>query len=175
MYRKDLATDCGMWGLWDSEAYKSIDNYDKWEPLFVEDEDIQKQVESTSFIPIYIHSDGVCSFEVKIDGSLSEREKKYICVSSEKYLFHSSGKAYLSGIDNIGFTFNENEVLELPLAEGYYAVTVHLISWDEEPGAYLENGEISPDALPDFIVIIESGAAPDGAYRKNIETFDEPQ
>ena len=175
MYRKNIATGCGMWALWDFETYKAIDDYDKWEPLFCEDEDIQKQVETSNFVPVYIHSDGVCSFEVKIDGSLSEREQKYVCVSSEKYLLHSNGKVFLSGIDDIGGSVSESGAIALPLEAGYYAVTVHLLSWNEEPGAYLEDGSVSPDSLPDFVVIIESGAAPDGEYRKTIETFDEPQ
>ena len=44
MYKKDLHTASGMWGLWNYDTYKHIDDYDKWEPLFCEDEDIVKQI-----------------------------------------------------------------------------------------------------------------------------------
>ena len=40
MYKQDLFTNSGMWALWDYETYKDVDDYDKWEPLFCEDEDI---------------------------------------------------------------------------------------------------------------------------------------
>lgn len=64
-------------------------------------------------------------------------------------------------------------MIELDLPEGYYSVKTYLISWDEEPGAVLENGEISPDALSDFVVIIESGVNPETEYRTKINTFSE--
>ena len=31
MYKKDLHTASGMWGLWNYDTYKHIDNYDKSE------------------------------------------------------------------------------------------------------------------------------------------------
>lgn len=173
MYKKELAADCGMWGLWSFDAYGYIDDYDKWDKLFCEDEDIEKQVLTGSFVPFYIHSDGVCSFVVKVDEPLSERESKFVCVKSEKYLFRAKGKTFLSGTENIGEDADDESCLAIDLPEGNYAVTAHLISWDEEPGAYLENGEVSPDALPDFVILIESGASPDGEYRQSVETFEE--
>lgn len=51
MYKKDLTTASGMWGLWDYDTYKHIDDYDKWDSLFCEDEDIIKQIESHYFVP----------------------------------------------------------------------------------------------------------------------------
>lgn len=86
MYKKDLATASGMWGLWNYDTYKHIDDYDKWEPLFCEDEDIVNQIKSRYFVPINIMEDGCCSFTIRIDEKISEREKKYICVQSEVYL-----------------------------------------------------------------------------------------
>lgn len=29
-----------MWGLWDYNTYKHIDDYDKWDSLFCEDEEV---------------------------------------------------------------------------------------------------------------------------------------
>ena len=67
MYKKDLNTASGMWGLWNYDTYKHIDDYDKWYVLFCEDEDIIKQVESHFFVPVYIFEDGCRSFTVRID------------------------------------------------------------------------------------------------------------
>ena len=64
-------------------------------------------------------------------------------------------------------------MIELNLPEGYYSVSVYLLAWDEELGAYMENGEISPDALSDFIVVIKSDANLENEYRIRINTFSE--
>lgn len=139
MYKKELGTASGMWGLWNYDTYKHIDDYDKWDRLFCEDEDIVKQIESQYFVPIYIFEDGCRSFTIRIDEEISEREKKYICVQSE----------------------------------GYYSVQTYLIAWDEEPGAFLNDGEISANALSDFVVIIKSDANRNREYRTKINTFSE--
>lgn len=64
-------------------------------------------------------------------------------------------------------------VIELDLPGGYYNVKAYIITWDEEPGAYLENGEISLDVLPDFVIIIKSNANLESEYRTRINTFSE--
>lgn len=173
MYKMNLHTASGMWGLWNYDTYKHIDDYDKWEPLFCEDEDIVKQIESHNFVPIYIFEDGCMSFTVRVDEELSEREKTYICVQSEEYLLKSTGKVIVSGIDKIEKGINSDKVIELDLPEGYYSVKVYIIAWDEEPGAYLDNGDVSPDALSDFVVIIKSNANLESGYRTRINTFSE--
>ena len=173
MHKMNLHTASGMWGLWNYDTYKHIDDYDKWEPLFCEDEDIVKQIESHNFVPIYIFEDGCMSFTVRVDEELSEREKTYICVQSEEYLLKSTGKVIVSGIDKIEKDINSNKVIELDLPEGYYSVKVYIIAWDEEPGAYLDNGDVSPDALSDFVVIIKSNANLESGYRTRINTFSE--
>ena len=174
MYKQDLSTSSGMWALWDYDTYKMVDSYEAWEPLFCEDEDIEKQIAKHTFVPIYIHEDGCCAFTVKINEALDEREEKYLCVKSEAYLFHINGKAILSGIDNIASSVSEADGISIDLPEGYYSVTVCLISWDEEPNAYLPDGSISPDALSDFVVLIHTESNPEGKdYRSSIETFEE--
>ena len=173
MYKKDLHTSSGMWGLWNYNTYKHIDDYDKWEPLFCEDEDIVKQIESHNFVPVYIFEDGCRSFTIRVDEELSEREKRYVCVQSEEYLLKSTGKIVVSGIDEINKEISPNNVIELDMQEGYYSVKIFLLAWDEEPGAYLENGEINPDALSDFVVVVKSNADLKGEYRTKINTFSE--
>ena len=141
--------------------------------LFCEDEDIVKQIESHYFVPVYIFEDGCRSFTVRIDEDITEREKQYICVQSEEYLLKSTGKVIVSGIDKIDQKINPDRVIELDLPEGYYSVKTYLIAWDEEPGAVLENGEISPDALSDFVIIIKSDVDSEREYRTKINTFSE--
>lgn len=173
MYKKDLHTASGMWGLWNYNTYKHIDDYDKWESLFCEDENIVKQIESHNFVPIYIFEDGCRSFTIRIDEEVSERENRYVCVQSEEYLLKSTGKIVVSGIDEINKEISSNSAIELDVQGGYYSVKIYLLAWDEEPGAYLENGEISPDALSDFVVIIKSNANLEREYRTRINTFSE--
>ena len=170
-YTQCLATGSGMWGLWDYESYKMIVDYDKWEPLFCEDEDIEKQIAQKAFVPVYTHEDGCRQFTVKIDGALSDREQKYVCAQSGKYLFYSNGRAVVSGIDNIAADVRKEEGIIFDLPKGFYVVSVFLIDWGEEPGAYLEDGSISPNAISDFVVILKSNAGLNKTYCRSIETF----
>lgn len=171
--KKDLLTNSGMWALWDYQTYKEVDEFDKWEALFCEDEDLEKQIENKSFVPVDIFEDGCFSFTLKVDEELSEREKNYVCTKSEEYIFYSNGKAVLSGIDVINTEVTTEEAIMIDLPEGYYSVSVFMIDWSEEPGAYLENGNISPNALSDFIVLLKSNADKNKIYRKRINTFSE--
>lgn len=173
VYKKNLTTGSGMWGLWDYETYKEVDDYEKWEPLFCEDEDIQKQIEKKAFVPVYIFEDGCRSFTLKIDCGLSEREKAFVCVKSEKYLFYSNGKSILSGIDCINTNVAEDEAIIFDIPKGFYEVSIFLLSWDDEPGAYLENGSVNPNALSDFVVVLKSNANEKESYRQRINTFSE--
>lgn len=169
---KCIDTMSGMWGLWDYVHYQDVASFDDWEKLFCEDEDIEKQIAASAFVPVYIHSDGCCQFRVKVDSPLSERETKYLLVQSEEYLFHTDGRAVLTGIENIGCNALEEEGIFLELAPGDYAVSVCLIEWDKEPGMTLEDDSPAPDALPDFVVLIRSGANAAQPFRQKLDTFD---
>lgn len=173
MYKNDLNTNSGMWAVWDYEAYKDVDAYDQWEPLFCEDADIERQIKNRTFIPINISEDGCCSFTVKVDEELNDREQKYVCVQSEPYLLRTSGKVIVSGIDYINQNMYAKNSIVLDLPAGHYTVKIYLIGWDEEPGAYLDNGEVSPNALSDFVIVLRSNANPDDIYRERINTFSE--
>lgn len=54
MYKQDLDTASGMWALWDYDTYKNVNSYEEWEPLFCEDQDIEKQISKHAFVPINI-------------------------------------------------------------------------------------------------------------------------
>lgn len=170
---KALATMSGMWALWDYEQYKNITSYEEWEKHLLEDADIEKQIDMAKFVPVYIHSDGCYQFRVKVNETLDKRERKYVMKQSEEYLFETNGTAVVSGIDNIDGNVRDDECIKLTLDKGAYSVVIYLIEWDEEPGMVLENGEAAPNALPDFIVNINSIKNTTGTYRTSIETFDE--
>ncbi|MBQ0065373.1 MAG: hypothetical protein KBT48_06380 [Firmicutes bacterium] len=150
-----------------------MDDYDKWEPLFCEDEDILKQIQKKTFVPFTIFEDGTRTFSVRIDDKLTEKEDKYKIVHSEKYLFQTQGKAILSGIEYIDKKVEEKESIILDLQPGTYEVEVYLLAWDEDPQAFLPNGQISPKALSDFVVLVHSKTDPNKKYRERVNTFSE--
>ncbi len=168
---KILGTNSGMWALWDCESYKDVTDYEHWEPLFCEDKDIEKQIETNAFVPIYVHADGIRSFTLRINEELSEKEENYIITKSEEYLFSTSGRIAVSGIDYISSDVVEQQTILAEVPKGYYSVEIVVIAWDDDPEAFLENGEVSEDALSDFVVILRSDADPHGAYRKSVDTF----
>ena len=171
-YKKELSTMSGMWGIWDYDTYKDIDDYEKWEKLFCEDEDIENQIAAKTFVPLYVHENGIRAFTVKINGQLSEREEKYAFMKSDRYLIKTSGKVVISGIENINAQIRE-DTLPILLTAGIYSVSAYLIAWDNEPGAILENGEVSSDALSDFVVLISSEPDENYPYRTSVNTFKE--
>jgi hypothetical protein len=171
--RGAFMTDSGMLCLWQSAAFASIHDYDSWEEELLEDEDIIRHIQRGELVPINIRSDG--SFEVEIrmgeKEALNEREKRHLLVSSMPYLFRSTGQLHVSGLEHVTAKPGSG-VGSLQLKPGDYAVTIHLISWDEEPGSKDEQGKPKPDALPDFVVLLEPTSQKDRTYRTAVETFD---
>lgn len=88
-------------------------------------------------------------------------------------MFQSNGKLILSGLDSIHKDVKSSDAIIVDIADGLYSVQVYLISWDEEPGAYLDNGKINPDALSDFVVLVKPNANPENVYREKVNTFSE--
>lgn len=172
--RKTLSTDSGMFGIWDPKSFKMIIDYDTWEKEFLEDNDILQHIIKGTFIPIYFHSDGAFEFEVRIGTkgnvqNLSDREKKYLVVSSECYKFKSNGELCLSGIEYIERNPDEN-VAHLAISKGEYSAIINIIAWDDEEGMKEEDGTPTPDALPDIIIIMNP-IMEEISYRIDVETF----
>ena len=165
-------TNSGMLGLWDYSAYQHIKNYDAWEPEFVEDEDILRNIKNATYVPINIQSDGAYSVEVKLNEAteLSSREQKYLTVTSQPYLLKTEGKVALSSMETVGNDPVEN-IKILSVDPGEYAVQIHLIGWDKEPGSKGADGAPSDNALPDFIVCISRNDGQLKQFRQEIETF----
>lgn len=168
-----------MLAIWDPQHFSSVTDYDTWEPLLLEDEDIAKHIEAGAFVPLYIHSDGAYECNVRIGTTatpvaLTERERKYSLVQSEPpYLFCSTGRLCISGIEHIeGKPGSSVGILPLETAE--WNVVVHLIDWPMEPGGKTADGKPSATALPDFIVLVNPATERLASYRKKVETFEEP-
>ena len=176
--RGAFRTDSGMFGVWDSKHFSDINGYDDWEEEFLEDVDIQRHITAGHFVPINIHSDGAFEFEVRVGttespSELSSREKQYLTVSSRAYLFRSTGELNISGIEFVEATPGSN-VGKLQIPSGDHTVTVHLIAWDEEPGARDAQGNPTAQALPDFVILLNQSDSTAQSYRTEVQTFEEP-
>jgi hypothetical protein len=177
--QRALITDAGMFALWDREAFLGAVDYDSWEAELVEDEDIQRHIHAGHLVPIGIHSDGAFGFAARV-GSVdapavpSERERRYLTVSSEPYRVRSPGRLHLSGIEHIHAEPEAASVMALDVPAGDWAVTVHLLEWDSEPGMKDAQGRPTPDALPDFLVLLNPATRTEG-FRQSVDTFDLPE
>ncbi len=169
--KKVLVTGSGMWGLWDYNEYKNIQSYDDWDKLFCEDDDIKGEILKSKFVPININTDGCFEFCIKLNEVLSDREKQYVVVQSEKYQLITDGVLYLSGLEFINKDINETNTVAINLNSGEYAITIYLIEWDKEPGMKNPDGTPNDNALSDFIVQIEEVSENNTGYRKEIKTF----
>lgn len=152
---KVLTTSFGMWGLWDYEKYKNVENYNEWSVFFDEVDDIMKQITSHSFVPINIGSDGAFEFKVIFEEDLNDRERKYILVSSKPYLIKSSGLLKLSGIEYIGGKIKDRDCITIPTGENKFVVVIHLIDWKAEKSRFSSDSQFLSRTLPDFIIEIK--------------------
>lgn len=167
-----VRTDAGVLGLWCPSAFNAVDDYDSWETHV--NERLPDAIAAGEFVPLNIGSDGAWGVRVTSSAkALSDRERQYEAVTSDPYLLVvSGGEAALSGVEHVGFS--SNAALRIPLDDGRYAVRSTLVSWDEEPGAFGDDGRPSDHALTDFVIQI---LAEDGSeiYRIDEMTFDSPE
>jgi hypothetical protein len=171
-----VATDAGMLALWDPRRFTGVVDYDNWDRQLGEHEDIARHIRTGALVPINIRSDGAFGVLVRIGGlgelaHLTEREDRYRLVTSDAYLFHSSGRLWLSGIEDVGAEPGP-ETVRYDLPEGRYSVVIHLIAWEDEPGSVNEDGTPSESALSDFVALVNPAAADQDAFRLAVETFD---
>ncbi|MBC6451699.1 DUF6386 family protein [Actinokineospora xionganensis] len=161
-------TSAGLCAVWQPEAFAHVVDLDTWEDHVAEDEALIRQIAAGAFVPINIGGDG--AFQVVIRQTpLTERERRYLLVSSEPYLLISKGSVNLGGLENVGEYVGDGEELELPA--GRYSVYVHLIDWKLEPGSFAD-GEPTASALPDFVVEVAPETDADQVYRGQVRTFN---
>ncbi|MFD5078912.1 hypothetical protein [Streptomyces sp. NPDC058371] len=174
-----MATDAGMLALWDPQRFSDIVDYDTWDPQLGEDEDVERHIRAGAFVPINIRCDGAFGVLVRIGAvgrpaELTEQEGRYCLATSDAYLLHSSGQAWLSGIEAVGAeAWSETVQFDLPAAR--YSVVIHLIAWEDEPGSHNEDGTPSKTALPDFVALINPAGSARGNFRSAVATFDRPE
>lgn len=176
--RGTVATNAGMFLLWNPEQVARVVDYDSWESELLEDEDIGRHVAAGSAIPINIGADGAFEMVVRVGSgetpaSLTEREARYLTISSDAYLFSSDGVARLTGIEDVGIG-SPNAGLRASVPAGRWSVAVNLIAWDEEPGARDSSGNPGHGALPDFVLLLTPARTGKYAYRQELATFPEP-
>ena len=170
------ATDAGMHVLWNPSHFTDVTDYETWESALLEDDDIIRRIEAGELVPINIGSDGAFQFLVRVGAVgrapvLTRRERQYLVVSSQPYLYLSDGTARLTGVERVCADPGP-AAPALTVPAGPSAVTVHLIAWDDEPGAKDAQGQPVPGALPDFIVLIGPEDMTYRPFRTRLQTFD---
>lgn len=166
-----VTTGAGMLALWRGSAFADVDGYDAWEERV--NERLAEAIESGELVPVGIQTDGAYGVRVAVaPDAPTEREATYTVVTSEPYLLVADcGPVWLSGIEAVGD--GQSSPMGLSLPEGRYSVRVSIIAWDEEPRAFGPDGRPGPDALPDFLVLVEPSH--DGDTFRTVEnTFDAP-
>ena len=171
-----IVTGAGMCGMWSPAAFSAVVDLDAWEAALLAEEDIAAHVAAGSFVPLNVGGDGAFGVVARVGATgapagLTQPERDWLLVESEPYLFVSAGAAVLSGIEQVAA--DAGEALSLAVPAGRWRVTVALIEWDAEPGSRDHSGGPGPDALPDFVVLVDPDART-GPYRSSILTFDQP-
>ncbi|MBN9523083.1 hypothetical protein J0H58_31975 [bacterium] len=170
MHRGTYPTACGMHCLWDQAPFAGVTDYDTWARELLDDADIGRHVGAGHLVPLNIGSDGAMEVEVRVRAAgLTEREEKYLIVRSDPYRLLATGPVGVSGLEHVAVPPGPN-VGAVPLPPGEYAVTVHLLAWDEEPGMRTDDGPAA-GALPDYLVLVNP-AAPGTRYRAAVQTFE---
>ncbi|MEV4600516.1 hypothetical protein AB0K15_24320 [Amycolatopsis sp. NPDC049253] len=169
-----MATDAGMFGLWSPAAFAYIVDYDTWESDLLKDDDISRHITAGAFVPVNIGDDGAFQVLARVGSAsasadFTQRERRFLLVSSEPYLFITDGNARISGIEHLGARSDAG--LHVPLPPGRWTVTIALLEWDAEPGQMDADGQPARTALPDFTLLINPAQAA-GHYRTEIQTFD---
>jgi hypothetical protein len=164
-------TDSGICAVWDSASFAGIVDYDTWDAALGEDDGVAWHIEAGAFVPVNIQSDGAFGVLVRVGGpgQLTEREARYVFLTSQPYLFVSSGEAWICGIERVGGP-SDYDGFKVAIPPGRWKVIVHVLDWNAEPGSVGQDGRPTASALPDFVVLL--GPDTGGPYRTNPVTFD---
>jgi hypothetical protein len=173
-FSETVVTGAGMFGMWSPPAFRGVIDYGTWEAELLEDQDIFRHILAGVFVPIHIHSDGAFQFLVRIGtpsvpAELTVREREFLVVVSDPYLFVATDGAILSGIEHAGARPGPH--LQVPLPPGRWQVIVSIVDWTAEPGMQDGRGDPLPGSLPDFTLLMNPERGPAG-YRTAVETFD---
>lgn len=165
-----LRTSAGLCAVWQPEHFSAVTDFDVWEDEVAEDVALVRHIDAGALVPLNVGGDGAFQVVVRA-GGLTEREARYVIVSSDPYLLISQGVIEFGGLESIGTHLGG--AFSAPLAAGRYAVTVHMIDWEAEPGGMTDEGGPSENALPDLVVEVRPES--EGLdYRKAVTTFPPP-
>jgi hypothetical protein len=172
-----VRTDAGMCALWSPASFHDVTDYGSWERELLDDADVARHVRAGSVVPINIGSDGTFAVRVRTTSgpenvAPTEREARFVMVSSEPYLFETQGGAFVSGLEHI-CRDPDPPALSVPIGPGRWAATVYLVDWEAEPGSKEPSGQPAPGALPDFLVVVNPALSIEG-FRQEVATFERP-
>jgi hypothetical protein len=170
-----IATDSGMFAIWDADSFETIIDYDSWAEKLENDREILEHIDLGVFVPINIQSDGAFQFVVRLGDAdekeqLSSREQKYVVVASEPYLLDVKSEIYISGIESIGNP-KPPENLKIPAQENRHSVVIYMLDWEKDKADSNPQDVESFELLPDFVVLINLENIHTD-YRKKIITFE---
>jgi hypothetical protein len=136
--------DAGMCALWNPERFATIVDYDTWARELSTDDAILRRLRRGALVPLNLGFDSGFGVTVRLGpcdtAVLTERETRYLVVSSDPYLYMSDGQLCVSGLEHIRANPDTLTVTRITLAPGRYQVTAHLLDWEAEPGAKDETG-----------------------------------
>jgi hypothetical protein len=164
-----------MHALWSPDAFKSVSDYDSWAVELEEDKDVRRHVRKGSLVPINVGGDCVAEIELRVGplgGGLTSREQRYLVVTSKPYRLVSHGRIAVGGLEHVEATASR-PARSAALPSGEWSVVIHLLAWDDEPGAKTKSGKPSSKALPDYLVILSS-ERPEGRFRTSLHTVPPP-
>ena len=175
------ATDAGMLCIWDKLAFDGVEDYDSWEAQLCEDEDIRRHIKAGHFVPINTNQgvDGAFAVHLRVadasgSAELTDRERTYLLAESKPYLFVSSGRLWISSLEDVS-GMPGPEIGSMEISVGRHAVKVCFLGWDEEPGMQDKKGRPKPGALPDFVVLLNPVGLKARRFRRKVHALDTPE
>lgn len=171
--KKTLSTQSGMCCVWDKKIGQTIDSYEKWETLFLDDKDRLMHIQNQQFVPININANGAFEFTVRYgdDVILNEREQNACIAQSNTYALYPTENIVVSGIEHIEEPLNDKFSIEIPInTEKLYRVEIYLIDWKAEKNYVDKKGFPKDGALSDFVILIKPADTLTVFY-KGLDTF----
>ncbi|BAV10189.1 hypothetical protein SAMN05421788_104441 [Filimonas lacunae] len=168
-YKQVLDTHAGMWALWNPAIRKDVQIDKKNAPAQLA---LTQWIKQQLLVPVNIENSGSLEFWVRVgrEAKLTDRERRYVVVSSAHYGIVSDGRLCLSGIEYVRDRIDAGHVCIIDTNHARHVVTLFIIDWKAEPGMLNSDGVPSRLALPDFIVLISQAQA-EKKYRLSLNTF----
>lgn len=164
-----------MLGLWDYNHFPMIYNEATWERTMADERSLRHQVAGGYFVPIRVLGDGPWDMEVRVGTAaaparLTEREHRLVKAASRDYLYRASSFVCFGGMEKVE-SWPPTEVGVIDVDSGEYVANIHWLDWELEPDVVGPRGQRSPDALPDFVVLLNPYGGGEMDWDLGIDTF----